>query len=175
MRVAFLAPELARWDAAAADGLVAWVFSDERPPRGAAGLLDWRLCGRVSRWILGGRLSAAPGEALLFPPGNGLPFRAALLLGGGALDRFDERAYVAAIREGYGRARRAGLKRFAIGLPGRAPGRERLGPRRAIELLLDEHGGDDADVFVIEPPAAQKEMSEVVRMRRFATFAPGRE
>jgi hypothetical protein len=170
MRVAFLAPELSRWDGAVAEALVAWVFEDERPVRGAAGLLDWRLCGKVSGWLRSGRFGGRRGEAILFPPGRGLPFRAALILGFGPLGGFEEGTYRTAIREAHLRLRRAGLRRFAVGLPGRASGK--IAARRAIELFLDESAQLDteSDVLVIEPPQAQKEMADIVRSRRFPSF-----
>lgn len=37
--------------------LVLGLFADERPPRGAAGILDWRLNGLVSRHLALGRLT----------------------------------------------------------------------------------------------------------------------
>ncbi len=163
MRVAFLAPELARWDASSLDGLVGWVFSDERPPRGVAGLLDWRTCGRVSRLMQSGALLGELGEAMLFPPGHGLPFRMALLLGAGARSAQDEAGFRDLVRDGLERAQRLGLRRFAMGLVARNPA---VSPLRAIEVLLDEGAGLDVDLFLVEQPAAQKEMGEVVRQRR---------
>ncbi len=163
MRVAFLAPELARWDASSLDGLVGWVFADERPPRGVAGLLDWRTCGRVSRWMQSGAIAGRPGEAMLFPPGHGLPFRMALLLGAGERAAHDEASFRQAVRDGLDRAQRLGLRRFAMGLLARSPA---VSTRRAIEILLDEGNALDVDLFLVEPPAAQKEMGEVVRQRR---------
>jgi hypothetical protein len=44
----FLPVDLLRWDRGpGGDALVVPVWSDVRPLRGAAGLLDWRLCGRL--------------------------------------------------------------------------------------------------------------------------------
>ena len=58
--VAFLPIDLSRWDhGPGGDALVVPVWSDVRPLRGAAGLLDWRLCGRLSQMIREGRVSGA--------------------------------------------------------------------------------------------------------------------
>ena len=46
-----LAADLAKWDEADRDALVLPIFADERPLRGAAGLCDWRLNGRLSRLV----------------------------------------------------------------------------------------------------------------------------
>ena len=49
------------FDRAAGDVLIAGIFSDERPARGAAGRIDWRLCGPVTRYLVGGRLEGKVG------------------------------------------------------------------------------------------------------------------
>jgi hypothetical protein len=47
--------------------LVLFCYSDERPLRGAAGRVDWRLCGQLSALMVEGELSGAPGQRLLLP------------------------------------------------------------------------------------------------------------
>src|SRR5689334_19641729 len=92
--VAFLAADLQRWDQLdqlAPEALVLPFFADERPLRGAAGLCDWRLCGRLSR-LLGGRVDGRFAETTLYPPGPRLPFARLLLFGLGPQARFDEDA-----------------------------------------------------------------------------------
>jgi hypothetical protein len=49
------------------DAVVCLVPSDERPFGGAAGFLDWRLCGALSRAVASGFFLADPGERLLLP------------------------------------------------------------------------------------------------------------
>ncbi len=66
------------------------VFCDERPLVGLAGLIDWRASGRLSRLLLRGHLSGAPGERLLTPGGPALPARRLVLLGAGSSAQFDE-------------------------------------------------------------------------------------
>src|SRR5438874_9265009 len=70
--VSFLASDLAKWDQleGAPEALVLPFFSDERPLRGAAGLCDWRLCGRLSRLLASGRVQGQWGETTLYPPGK---------------------------------------------------------------------------------------------------------
>jgi hypothetical protein len=61
--VSFLASDLGKWDQLenAPETLVLPFFSDERPLRGAAGLCDWRLCGRLSRMLQAGRVAGQLG------------------------------------------------------------------------------------------------------------------
>src|SRR4051812_49485004 len=77
--------DLARWDEAARDCLVLPVFKDDRPLRGAAGLVDWRLCGRLSRLVKSNRATAGAGENLMLPAGRGPPVSPGIWvwLGGG--------------------------------------------------------------------------------------------
>ena len=94
MSVSFLASELGKWDQLdkAPEALMLPFFADERPLRGAAGLCDWRLCGRLSRMLHAGRVRGAWGETTLYPPvvegALRLPFPRLVLfrvLGGGAM------------------------------------------------------------------------------------------
>jgi len=68
MRLSFATVGLAVLDALPdIDAACLFVFEDERPLRGIAGYLDWRLCGHISRLAMEGRLLGESGEALLFP------------------------------------------------------------------------------------------------------------
>ena len=164
MPIAFLSPELARWDQLAdtpggpPELLALPFFSDERPLRGAAGLVDWRLCGRLSRLLAADRVTGAPGETTLLPAQR-LPFQKLLLFGLGDADRFDEGRYreaVAGLKQVVGRL---GIARYALALPGRSTGH--IMARRALELWLDA-GEKEREVWLVEPQAAQKEMSEAL-------------
>lgn len=50
--------------------LLAFVATDERPLRGLAGLIDWRLCGALSRTLREGRFRGERGESLLVADGS---------------------------------------------------------------------------------------------------------
>jgi len=163
----FVTPELAKWDAlAVAPGgppelLVAPFFSDERPLRGAAGLCDWRMCGRLSRLILAERISGARGEAILLP-GRRLAFPKLLLFGMGASEEFAESMFRWVAREIAGVTRRLGIHRYAVPLPGRSTGR--IAARRALELWVEEVG-DEMEVWLVESLSTQKDLAEVLGRR----------
>ena len=57
------------------------MFKDDRPLRGAAGLADWRLCGRLSRLVSTQRATSEQGETLLLPPGRRLRFQRVMWFG----------------------------------------------------------------------------------------------
>src|SRR6186997_1926823 len=113
MSVQFLSCELAKWEEAGGDALLLTFFADERPLRGAAGLADWRLCGRLSRLIKQGRIEGKRGETLLLPPGRRLRFGRVLLFGLGDSSRFDEEAYRRDVRWIRSVAAKAGVKACA--------------------------------------------------------------
>jgi hypothetical protein len=164
MPVHFLAADLSRWDEAEDEALALTFFADERPLRGAAGLADWRLCGRLSRLLRSARLTGDEGEALMLPPGRRLPFPRLVLLGLGSSKSFDERGYrdhVRRLREVMARAR---LRRYAVQPPGRATGL--IAARRALELWLEEERGDEhpAEVSLIDTSGAHKEMADILRL-----------
>lgn len=165
--VHFLANELGKWDAAEADAIALAFFSDERPLRGAAGLADWRLGGRLSRLLRSGKLSGKLGETTMLPPARGrLTFPRVFLFGLGDSAGFDEARFREAVRRIRAVIAKAGVKRYAVQPPGRATGL--IAPRRALELWLDEvaKSPDEAEVTLIESPAAQKEMAEALRAKR---------
>ena len=49
------------------EALCCFVTEDERPLSGAAGFVDWRLCGELSRVLKSGFFVGAPGDKLLVP------------------------------------------------------------------------------------------------------------
>jgi hypothetical protein len=162
--LSFLSPELAKWDLCgeaqgeAPELLGLPFFADERPLRGAAGLVDWRLCGRLSRMLLAGRVDGQFGETTLLPSSR-LPFGRVLLLGLGESERFSELRFLEAAKALRDVVRRLGVRRYALALPGRSTGR--IVARRALELWSQAQTSEE-EVWLVEPQSAQKEMSEAL-------------
>lgn len=170
MGVHVLAADLAKWDEADHDALLLPIFADERPLRGAAGLADWRLCGRLSRLIKKGKASGAQGETVMLPPGRRLRFGRVLLFGLGESKGYGEDRFRRDVRWIREVARNAGIAEYALQAPGRARGL--IGARRALELWLEESEGgsgdgqaerDAATVSLIDDPAGHKDMAELLR------------
>lgn len=65
------------------DTLAIGLTTDGRPLLGAAGYVDWRLCGHLSRLLLRGVVTGERGEKVLFPTVGRLPFARLLLFGWG--------------------------------------------------------------------------------------------
>jgi hypothetical protein len=73
--------DLRALDARGGDALVLGVLLDERPLQGLAGLVDWRLRGALSRWLVSGFASGAWGERVIYPSVDRLGQATTLVLG----------------------------------------------------------------------------------------------
>ena len=172
MAIHVLAADLAKWDEADRDALLLPFFADERPLRGAAGLADWRLCGRLTRLLKAGRASGARGETVMLPPGRRLRFQKVVLFGLGDAKGYDDERFRRDVRRIRAVADRAGITEFAIQVPGRASGL--IGARRALELWLDEASKDgrDADVTLIDDPSGVEDHGRAAPPRAVAAAGP---
>ncbi len=65
------------------DTLCLFVGEDERPLRGVAGFIDWRLCGALSRVLQAKFFTGTPGDQLLFPTEGRLPMDRIFVVGTG--------------------------------------------------------------------------------------------
>lgn len=113
----------------AAELLIALFFEDERPLRGPAGRVDWRLCGLVSRRVAEERLAGRRDEALLVPCAGPLGASCALLVGLGARAGFGADGLADAVASAVRRADALRVARVALALPSEA--QSGLGPARA--------------------------------------------
>jgi len=159
--------DLARWDGEGrGELLVVHLWEDVRPLRGAAGLLDWRLCGKLSGLILSGRLGGAEGEQLLLPTAGRLPWRVAMVMGLGPRVGFSGARFRAAMSRLLVAARGLGVRELALAPPGRDI--EALPARRAMDLVLAElHAKEVRGLFdrvtVIDTSAVHKELVDWLR------------
>lgn len=164
MALSVLPLDLSRWDESARDMLVLPVFKDDRPLRGAAGLADWRLCGRLSRLLKANRATAEAGETMLLPPGRRLKFKRVMWFGlGDAKGYTDERfrkdlAWIRTV------VKEAGATDWSLQAPGRASGL--IGARRAVELMLEDEALSGHTVTLLEDPSGQKDIAELLRSQR---------
>lgn len=68
MATARIAPgDLGGLDALSVDSVALHLFAERKQPRGVAGYVDWRLCGRLARLLLSDRFRGAIDETLLMP------------------------------------------------------------------------------------------------------------
>lgn len=116
------------------DTLLLGFFSDERPPRGYCGLVDWRLNGLISAEIAAGRISGSFPERLAIAFPRRLRVSRLLLLGLGSLSALTyDRLYNA----GWEMARTiTGIGATDLALPVPAAGRGPLRLDGMTEALL---------------------------------------
>jgi len=169
MHVGFLPIDLARWDQARPSQLLSiGLWSDVRPLRGASGLLDWRMCGKLSSLMVAGKVGGAEGEQTLLPSAGRLAWKLILAAGLGRRADFSEKRFRAAVRRILKTMRGLQVTKLAMVLPGR-DGEPAIAARRALELIIaeteDGQPGLVEDLVLIEPPLAQKEMAELIRQR----------
>jgi hypothetical protein len=159
LELRFVIPELRRLDEVGTEVLAFGLFSDERPPHGTAGLVDWRLSGQVSRLMRQTFVTGARGEVVMLPLRPRLPFDKALLFGLGRRDAFSDTVF---------REVTAHMLKAMEGLCARSavvelPGRHRsvIDPERATDILLELAGGrTEHDVWtLIEPSEDQKRIT----------------
>jgi hypothetical protein len=140
-------------DQADAEALCLFVSEDERPLTGLAGLVDWRLSGRLSRMIRAGLVIGAAGEALLTPPGMRLAFKKLFVFGLGSARTDEELA--ARLADALRRLAQAGVKDAALQLPAR------LAPERGVQTLMEGDGAiARALVFTPEPAKLVTSLSQ---------------
>lgn len=161
MALSVLPLDLTRWDEIARDALVLPVFKDDRPLRGAAGLADWRMCGRLSRLLKLQRAGAEAGETLIMPPGRRLRFSRILWFGLGEAKGYSEERFKKDVKWIMDVAKTAGVTDWAFQMPGRASGL--IGARRAIEIILEDKLLEAQTVTLLEDPAGQKDIAELLR------------
>lgn len=164
MALSVLPLDLARWDETSRDCLVLPVFKDDRPLRGAAGLADWRLCGRLSRLLKASRASAEPGETMMMPPGRRLKFQRLMWFGLGDAKGYSDDRFRKDLAWILGVVSKAGVSDWSLQLPGRASGL--IGARRAVEIILEDQLLVDQPITLLEDPSGQKDIAELLRSQR---------
>lgn len=95
------------------------LFSNEKPPRGVAGMVDWRLGGMISRSIARGTIAGSYGETILFHPDS--PFLGPwkiLMLGLGESERLTPDRIYGAGWSIMNTMHRIGCRDFTTSVPG---------------------------------------------------------
>lgn len=165
MDVRFVPLELARIDQLRIEAVFLPFFEDERPLRGAAGLLDWRLCGALSELIRAGRITGARGELTLLLGNGRLPFDKVVLIGEGPSAAFNASVATAVTAQLLDAAKGLRLRGFACALPGRS--RATVRASDATRWFLDAAGADAVEeVVVLDEPEAQRAMLPIVEAER---------
>jgi hypothetical protein len=166
MDLRFIAPHLRRLDCASTEVLAAATLEDERPAHGVAGLIDWRLSGRVSRLMFEGFITGRLGEVLLLPGKPHMPFDKLLLFGAGARADFGERVYRDVLQKIFSTLEGLRSRSAVVELPGRHFGGIPAEQAAAVlmEIALDH---PDHDVWtLVESVEAQRAITQQLAQER---------
>jgi hypothetical protein len=131
----FVTPDLRRLDETSAELVACAIWKGERPMRGLAGLLDWRLAGRISRLARERFVDGERGELLCVPGRPRLPFDKILVMGLGARASFDDAVFRESVQQLLRSLEGLNVRRAVVELPGRADGA--IEPERATEIVLE--------------------------------------
>ena len=161
----FVARDLRRLDEVSAEVIACSIYRDERPLAGLAGLLDWRLAGRLSRLAKQGFLLGEVGELLAVPVRPRLPFDKILVAGLGPRSTFGDATFKKVLERTMNALVGLQVKKAVVELPGR--GDEAITPERAAEILLDRLGDDERDALTfVEDPSGQQRIEKHAQERR---------
>ncbi len=166
LEIEWLERELRVLDRASGDVVVGSMCEDERPPRGVAALIDWRMSGKLSARCLNGFLTGARGERFLLPGRPRLPFEKVLLFGLGPRAELDEARFTEALAAIFDALAGLQARRAAIDLPGRHDGK--IPPARALELLtqvLAERTPSSLEALAIVDDREAQRAIEALRAR----------
>jgi hypothetical protein len=164
MPITSLPLDLYKWEDRSRDALCISVFDDERPLRGVAGLVDWRMCGRLSKLLLSKKSTGASGETLMLPAGKKLPMTRIFWFGLGPSKGYGEDRMRNDVRWIAEVLRAANAGECALQLPGRSLGL--IGARRAIELVLDDTQMRGLNLTIIDDASGNKDIADVLRQVR---------
>ncbi len=160
MEFRFLPPDMRHIDETSAELLACTVWSDERPLRGLAGLLDWRMSGRLSALAKSGFLGGERGEVVMVQGKPSLPFEKLLVFGLGARADFGEEAFRGVVVRLLRALEGLRVRRAVVELPGRADGS--IDCERAADIVL-ECVGDSPEHdawWLVEDADAQRRIQQ---------------
>ncbi|MCK6550672.1 hypothetical protein L6R52_32845 [Myxococcota bacterium] len=109
--------DLAALDARAIDALAILAFAAKVQPLGLAGLVDWRLSGRIARLVRSGRFTGALGDAVLTPSLDRIGAERIFVLGLGAPEKLDDAARTRITGAVIETLAGAGARAVALGAP----------------------------------------------------------
>lgn len=169
----FVQPDLRALDATPVEVIACSAWQDERPFRGALGLLDWRLAGKLSALARSGFLRGDAGEVMLVPGRPKLPFEKVIVLGLGPRGSFDEAVARAAIDRLRLTLEGLKVKRALVEVPGRASGE--LDAERLAEILIECARDllEEQAWTLVDTDDAETSLTQRLQRRRDARPRPG--
>jgi len=162
----FVPPDLRRLDLLVSEIIAVPIAIGDRPPQGSAGLLDYRLGGRISEVIASGAITGSLGEKLFLSGRPRLPYDKIFLYGVGDNSSFNPQTFARIVELLLNTMSELGAKRAVVELPGRAL--DLISPEIAANVLLQQAGDrPEFDTWtLIDTPAAQRAVNQRVKNDR---------
>lgn len=173
MELRFVQPDLRRLDLLVSEVLAVPISVDERPPRGCAGLLDYRLAGRISAVLKSGTLTGQIGEKVFLSGRPKLPFDKLLLFGVGQLAVFNQQIFAGIVTDLLKTLEELNVRRAVVELPGRQD--DLIAAQTAAEILLECAGENPMfDTWtLVDTAAAQRSVTNLLRRDRRSDWRVG--
>lgn len=144
------------------DAVAVGFFEDVRPLKGAAGALDWILCGSLSHLIIQEKISGALGEAALLTTKGKIPASKVFMIGLGRRSQMTPATLREASRIAATIIVGAGVNRAALDCFPLWTGQSEEYLTALRQGLAEGAGGHALDISLLAPDAASFE-----RMNRF--------
>jgi len=154
MKVDVLPAAFETVDRLEADTLVLFVPEDVRPLTGLGGLVDWRLTGRLSRWLARDWLTGAEGEKVLSPGLEHVEVGRLLSFGVGRREALDARRIREAGRVAGKALEEAKAHTVVTAVPGDPDPTVPLAEAAKALVAGLEDGGFDGQVTLVGDPEA---------------------
>jgi hypothetical protein len=138
--------DLAALDRLDAEAVAVFCFSDVRPLAGAAGFLDWRMCGSLSSALERRHFEGLANESMLVPCRGRLRVKRVFVFGLGEEAALDTSALAETCRRASATMQKAGVQRLVF----LAPAARRKGDveRSFVKVVSEELPGQIAEVLV---------------------------
>ncbi len=172
MDVHFALADLTSLDQLKTEALCLPFFRDERPLRGAPGLVDFRLCGRISEQLVKDRMRGDIGEVVLMPARPRLMAERLLWVGSGLRSELDEAGLRAWVGDVMTRLVALRVRTAALVLPGRVL--DRVDAGLAMEWFLEASAplADHVDeLTILDTLEGHRRMRPVVERARRRALA----
>ena len=166
MLVRFASPDWKSLDALQSEAILAPFFSDERPLKGLLGLIDWRLCGFVSRLIMRGVVRGELGETVLVPLGPRFASDKLFLFGLGGAESFQPELVQSVTERMLDVSTAARVRAMSLVLPGRSTGKVSASVAMESFVVATAHRREPDEITLLEPPEAQKDMAPILQRER---------
>ena len=140
-----------------AEAVVVGVHEDVRPLKGGAGVLDWVLCGALSRLVSEGRIRGALGDVALLTNAGKLPARMVFMVGLGSRSAETADALRHAARSAAEGLAGAGIRRAAIDLFPLTSDPTDQEVAAVRQGLTDGAAGQDLQITLLAPNAPSAE------------------